>query len=276
MESVRLALSVLESIAATGPIGVSALARRLGEPKTTVHRSLLTLHEAGWIRSLDQSEEHGRRRLWTLSPKLLSLGQRAGYPYLRDMALPIMGELRDKTSETIHLMVHQDRVVVLIERLDSPQPLRIVRALGGRSPLHIASNGKAVLAHLSAQDQDAYLSRPLKASTTHTITNSSTLREELARVRKIGYAVSLGELDERIRAVAAPILAGNGNPIGSISISCPAQRLPDARIPQYGAWVRNAAKEISRVAGRWQLSKKATGVDHGNELPDPPPVDRCH
>src|SRR4051794_32068544 len=86
MESVRLALSLLENIAATGPIGVSALARKLGEPKTTVHRSLQTLHAAGWIRSLAQSAEHGRQRLWTLSPKLLSLAQSAGHPRLRDTA----------------------------------------------------------------------------------------------------------------------------------------------------------------------------------------------
>jgi IclR family acetate operon transcriptional repressor len=251
MESVRLALSVLENIAASGPIGVSALARKLGEPKTTVHRSLQTLHAAGWIRALDQSAEHGRQRLWTLSPKLLSLGQRAGHPRLRDTALPIMEELRNKTRETIHLMVPQDRVVVLIERLDSPQPLRIVRPLGGRSLLHVASNGKAVLAHLSAKEQDAYLARPLKASTPNTITDSTELRAQLERVRKNGYAVSLGELDEGVRAVAAPILAPSGAPMGSISISCPAQRLPDDRVAGYGALVRSAAEKISRLAKGW-------------------------
>lgn len=252
MESVRLALSVLENIAVTGPIGVSALARKLNEPKTTVHRSLLTLNAAGWIRSLDQTAEHGRQRLWTLSPKLLSLAQRAGHPRLRDTALPVMEELRNKTRETIHLMVPQDRVVVLIERLDSPQPLRIVRPLGGRSLLHVASNGKAVLAHLSAKEQDAYLARPLKASTPHTITDSTALRAELERVRKNGYAVSLGELDEGVRAVAAPILGASGAPIGSISISCPAQRLPDDRVARYGALVRSAAEEISRLAKGWR------------------------
>jgi IclR family transcriptional regulator, acetate operon repressor len=251
MESVRLALSLLENIAATGPIGVSALARKLREPKTTVHRSLQSLHAAGWIRSLDPSAEHGRQRLWTLSPKLLSLGQRAGNPRLRDTALPIMEELRSKTRETIHLMVPEDRVVVLIERLDSPQPLRIVRPLGGRTLLHVASNGKAVLAHLSVKEQDAYLARPLKATTQYTITDSNKLRAELDRVRKNGYAVSLGELDVCVRAVAAPILSPSGAPIGAISISCPAQRLPDDRVARYGALVRSAAEEISRLAKAW-------------------------
>lgn len=252
MDNVLLALSVLENMAATGPIGVSALARKLREPKTTVHRSLQTLHAAGWIRSLEQSSDHGRQRLWMLSPKLLSLGQRAGHPRLRDTALPIMEELRNKTRETIHLMVPQERVVVLIERLDSPQPLRIVRPLGGRSLLHIASNGKAVLAHLNEAEQEAYLARPLKASTPNTITDSGALREELERVRKNGYAVSLGELDEGVRAVAAPILAAGRVPIGSISISCPAQRLPDDRIARYGAMVRRAAEEISRLMHGWR------------------------
>ena len=247
MENVRLALSVLENIAAAGPISVSALARMLREPKTTVHRSLVTLHEAGWIRSV----EHGRQRLWTLSLKLVSLGQRAGHPRLRDAALPSMEALRNKTHETIHLMVPQDRMVVLIERLDSPQPLRIVRPLGGRSLLHVASNGKAVLASMSATEQEAYLTRPLKPSTRNTITDPEALRAELERIRKLGYAVSLGELDEGVRAVAAPILGVGAAPIGSISISCPAQRLPDELIPRYGGWVRSAAKEISQLAQAW-------------------------
>jgi IclR family transcriptional regulator, acetate operon repressor len=248
MESVRLALLVLESIAATGPIGVSALARQLNEPKTTVQRSLVTLHEAGWLRPVESAakSQSTRQRRWMLSLKMLSLGQRAGHARLREIALPIMEELRDKTRETIHLMVPQDRVVVLIERLDSPQPLRIVRALGGRAELHVASNGKAILAQQSALERESYLARALRASTPHTITDPHLLRAELEKIRKHGYAVSLGELDEGVRAVAASIVDSDARPIGSISISCPAQRLPDDRIPRYGTWVRAAAREISR------------------------------
>jgi IclR family acetate operon transcriptional repressor len=250
MESVRLALLVLESLATTGPIGVSALARKLDEPKTTVHRCLMTLHNAGWLRPIESPSKNppSRQRLWTLSLKMMSLGQRAGHPQLREIALPIMDELREKTRETIHLMVPQDRVVVLIERLDSPQALRIVRPLGGRSLLHVASNGKAILAFQSSVERDEYLARPLKASTPQTITDPDVLRAELEKIRRSGYAVSLGELDEGVRAVAAPILNSESRPIGSISISCPTQRLPDERIGRYGAWVRAAAKEISRLA----------------------------
>ena len=125
------------------------------------------------------------------------------------------------------------------------------RPLGGRSPLHVASNGKAVLASMSATEQEAYLTRPLKPSTRHTITDPEALRAELERIRKLGYAVSLGELDEGVRAVAAPILGVDAAPIGSISISCPAQRLPDELIPRYGGWVRSAAKEIRQLAQAW-------------------------
>ena len=257
IDSVQLALSVLERMAVGGPIGVSALARALNEPKTTVHRSLESLHEAGWIQEVDGPAQPGpRQRLWALSPRLLSLGQRAGQPRLRELALPIMEELRNKTHETIHLMVpHDERTVVLIERLDSPHPLRIVRALGGRSLLHVASNGKAVLAHQSSSEQEAYLARPLKASTPHTIVDPAALRSELARVRKLGYAVSMGELDEGVRAVAAAILGPDQRPLGSLSISCPAQRLPDERIARYGAWVRSAAKVISRLVAGGRLAK---------------------
>jgi DNA-binding IclR family transcriptional regulator len=125
--------------------------------------------------------------------------------------------------------------------------LRIVRALGGRSLLHVASNGKAVLAQRSAAELEAYLARPLKASTPNTIVDPEALRSELARVRACGYAVSLGELDEGVRAVASAIVGPDQRPLGSLSISCPAQRLPDQHIARYGAWVRAAAKEVSRL-----------------------------
>src|SRR5580693_6872120 len=158
MESVKTALRVLEQVAKMGQKGVSELARALGEPKSTVQRNLLTLHEAGWIKPLDQ---HGRRG-WMLSTKVVSLA-RTLEPVtgLRMHALPVLEKLREVTRETIHLTILDGDRVVLIERLDSPQALRTVRPLGGAGPLHASSNGKAMLAHLAAPRRHAYLAQPL-------------------------------------------------------------------------------------------------------------------
>ena len=244
MDSVRLALTLVEHIAANGPAGVSALARALDEPKSTVQRSLETLQDAGWLRSGPDLID-GRKRSWSLTSKLTSLTRDAGQARLREAALGQMEQLRQQTQETIHLMAPDRQGMVLIERLDSPQPLRIVRALGTHSPLHASSNGKAVLAFLPEAEREARLARPMAALTERTITDPDAMRAELKRIRRAGYAANRGELDNDVRAVAAPILDAAGRPIGSMSISCPASRLGDALIPVYGEMVAAACRAVA-------------------------------
>ena len=247
MESVKTALRVLELIAQSGSSGVSDLARALDEPKSTVQRNLVTLHEAGWIRPT----EPGLRRRWMLTTKVLMVARQLQLaPYIRDAALPVMDRLRTRTGETIHLVLREGERAVLIERLDSPQPLRTVRPLGASAPLHLNSNGKAILANLPEPEQAAYLARPLEALTPKSISDPVALGLELERTRKRGYAVNDGELDPHIRAVAAPIRSAAGQVFASLSISCPAQRLPDTLIDAYGEMVRAAGAEISVAIAR--------------------------
>ncbi len=241
MESVKTALRVLEAVAENPLIGVSELARRLGEPKTTIQRCLTTLHEAEYVRPVP-----GARRRWAITMRLLLVARHAqAEPRLREIAMPTMRRLRDETRETIHLMVPDGAEVVLIDRLDSPQPVRTVRQIGAHAPLHIASNGKAALAAMNEADCETYLRGPLATWTPHTITDPERLRGEIARVRQQGYAVSFGELDSEVHAVAAAILGQDGQPVATMSISCPASRLPKELIPRYGALVKQAAAEIS-------------------------------
>lgn len=244
MDNVKTALKVLEQVGASGQVGVSELSRLVGEPKSTIQRDLVTLHDAGWIRPVDLN---GRRR-WTLSSKVLALA-RGFQPALRlrEHALPVMEDLREKTRETIHLMLRDGNRVVLIERLDSPQTLRTVRQLGASAPLHATSNGKAVLAHLTDAERAAYIARPLEAFTAHTLTDPERLERNLQTIRSLGYSLGDRELDIDVRAVAAAILLPTAEPVASLSISCPAFRLTDEKIAPYGAWVRDAAASIGAL-----------------------------
>lgn len=247
MQSVKTALKVLEEVAAAGHAGVSELARVIGEPKSTIQRDLITLHEAGWIRPVEVA---GRRR-WILSSKVLGLARRFQPALrLREHALPAMEDLRALTQETIHLMLREGDRMVLIERLDSPQTLRTVRQLGASAPLHAASNGKAVLAYMSEPERAAYLARPLPAFTPRTITDPDVLTRDLETIRSRGYSLGDGELDLDVRAVAAAIRVETGEPVAALSISCPAFRFPDEKIAQYGEWVREAAARIGGATAK--------------------------
>lgn len=244
MESVKTALHVLELVAEAGAVGVSEIARRAGEPKSTIQRNLTTLHEAAWIRPVDS----GARRKWTLSTKVVVLAARVeAFPHLRQVALPVMEELRSRTQETVHLVLREGDHVVLIERLDSPQALRTVRALGSRAPLYVTANGKAVLSCLADAERDRYLSRDRKAWTKNTLTDRAHIESHLEMIRTQGYAFSDGELDLNVRAIAAPICTPDGEPVASLSISCPATRLPDELVARYGALAKKAAKRIETL-----------------------------
>jgi IclR family acetate operon transcriptional repressor len=246
MDSVKSVLRIIEAVATSPEIGVSDLARQLQQPKTTVQRGLMTLHEAGWIRPTNEP-----RRRWKITSKLFMLSRSAETEArLRRAALPIMQSLRDETQETTHLMVREERHLVLIERVDSPLALRTVRDLGSRSPLHTSANGKAFLAHLSTREQEEYLSGKLSALTENSKTDPDLIRKDLAQIRKLGYATNVGELDLHVHAVAAPVVNQDGRPIAALSISCPSSRLPVEKMPFFGEKVIAAARTVSqRLAG---------------------------
>ncbi|MFG1704324.1 IclR family transcriptional regulator [Nonomuraea sp. M3C6] len=236
MQNVINALRVLEEVAIRQPAGVGELARELRLPKSTVQRSLKTLHEAGWIRPAG-----GTVTRWQVTSKALQVGRRAELG-LRDAAMPVMEELRQRTGETIHLMVPEGDAVVLIERLETDKPLRIVLPLGIRLPLHASANGKAVLAHLG---------RPLAelpSYTETTITDPARLRAELEAVHLRGYADNRGEWRSDIAAVAAAVLGPDG-PVASLSISMPASRMPEELRVEYGKLVTQAARTLTDSLG---------------------------
>jgi|EndMetStandDraft_5_1072996.scaffolds.fasta_scaffold331811_1 IclR family acetate operon transcriptional repressor len=246
MDSVKSVLRIIEAVATSPEIGVSDLSRQLQQPKTTVQRGLMTLHEAGWIRPTNEP-----RRRWKITSKLFMLSRSAETEArLRRAALPIMQSLRDETQETTHLMVREERHLVLIERVDSPLALRTVRDLGSRSPLHTSANGKAYLAHLSAREQEDYLNGKLSALTENSKTDPDLIRKDLAQIRKLGYATNVGELDLHVHAVAAPVMNQEGRPIAALSISCPSSRLPIEKMPVFGEKVIAAARTVTmRLAG---------------------------
>jgi IclR family acetate operon transcriptional repressor len=240
MNSVKTALRVLEAVAAHQPAGLSDLTRRLGLPKSTVQRCLATLHDAGWIRP----GGHELTR-WVVTGRAFSVGsQVANTRNLREVALPALSDLQAVTLETIHLMVPDDAEMVLIERLDSAHELRTFKPLGSRAPLHATSNGKAVLAHLPAEEAGAYLSAHLEPVTTHTVTDPAALRGQLDTVRRRGYAINEGELHDGVTSIGAAIVS-DGRPVASLSISAPSSRLTPEKYTDYGNRVMAAAHQIA-------------------------------
>lgn len=245
MQNVLNALRTLEEVAERQPIGVAELARAMALPKSSVQRTLVTLHTAGWIRPTGEAATR-----WVVTTKALHVGRHATDELgLRDVALPVMEELRRRTDETVHLAVREGGRVVLVERLETSQPVRIILPLGQNLPLHASANGKAVLAADPVDAVERRIAEGLPEFTGTTITDPERLRTELAGARSRGYATNGGEWRSDVSAIAAAIIGEAGLPVASISVNLPTSRMTDEAGPAYGTLVHEAAQRISAALG---------------------------
>lgn len=243
MGSVATALAVLETVGEQQPVGVSDVARSLGIPKTTAHRMLQELKLLGWIRISGSDVPR-----WSLTSKVLTLaGQVVAVSDVRQLALPAMHELNERTGETIHLTVPDDGHVVLLDKVDSTHPVRAWSWVGGRAPIHVTASGKSILACLPEEEVRALLSSGLQQYTELKHRDVDALLVELAAVRTRGYALNPGEWRADVASCGAAVLDSTGRPVAALSISMPRHRFPEEKWARYGALVRDAALVASRA-----------------------------
>jgi IclR family transcriptional regulator, KDG regulon repressor len=213
-------------------------------PVSTVHRFLANLVSAGFL-NRDAEGTH------CLGIACFSIGQAAAVQLdIRRLSLPYLRELNQQTRETVHLTVRHGLSAVYVEKLDSPEPLRIHSRIGASVPLHCTAVGKVLLAYLPQDEQQRILPQlELKRLTSNSVGNMQELKTELLRVRRNGHALDIEEHELHIRCVAAPIWDHTGNVQSSLSITAPAFRMPVSRLRQLAPQIQAAGLKISAELG---------------------------
>ena len=89
----------------------------------------------------------------------------------------------------------------------------------------------------------------LSRLTPRTIVDRGDLRRELERTRSAGFAVAVEELELGLHAVAAPVFDATGACVAAVSVSGPAYRLPEPRLPEVGELCVAAAADVSARLG---------------------------
>ena len=229
-------LKVFERTAALQPIGVSALAREIGADKSAVQRDLMTLADAGWIRPATGA---GTGQ-WELTPHVLTL---ARPPHssgsLRQRARLALERLRSDTGETAYLTVpHGDQFVVL-DAQESRHMLRMVPPVGMVVPVRGSATARAILPYLPESEQARLLGEPL----------SDGMRGEFAATRSRGYALNDGDIEPSAVALASAILDRQGQPVGALVLTGPAERLDRARRDEIGQKLYREAQAPSEIQG---------------------------
>jgi len=228
-----------------GEAGVTELARSLGLHKSTASRLLATLERRGLV---EQDDETGKYRLGLVVIRLAERAERT--LDLRGIAMPELERLARLTHETTGLGVLQDDSVLAVAQVDGPNLVAMGDWTGRSTPLHCAAAGKVLLSSLAEREVLRIVRRGLEVCTDRTIVDLEPLLEELARIRRRGYATAIGEFESGLNAVAAPVHDARGNVIAAVDIWGPAFRITPGRVPELAAQVREAAAAISiRLGG---------------------------
>jgi DNA-binding IclR family transcriptional regulator len=222
-------------------ISLKEISEKAGLHPSTTHR---LLNDLATGRFVDRPQPGSYR----LGMRLLELGNLVKSRLnVRDAALVPMRELHKLIQQPVNLSMRQGDEIVYIERAYSERSgMQVVRAIGGRAPLHLTSVGKLFLAADDPQRVRAYATRTgLAGHTKNSLTQLAQLERELSKVRQYGNAHDNEELELGVRCMAAGIYDDQGKLVAGLSISAPASRLEEQWLPK----LQSTAHEISATLG---------------------------
>jgi IclR family KDG regulon transcriptional repressor len=230
------------------PLTLTEICHLVRLPKTTVFRYLQTLAHCGFV-THDRQED-----MYHLGARLFELGQLAGQQLrIRDVALPVMTELRERFNETVNLGILDGYDVVYVEMVESHHSLRMQATLGSRDPAYSTALGKAILAF--TDEPARHLPARLMPRTAFSLHTRTSVLQALAHARQVGYALDDQENEDGARCVGAPIFEYPGRVTAAISVSAPASRLGRDQVAEVAAALKEAAALISRQLGHVETNE---------------------
>ena len=241
IQSVDRAAALIKAIADSphSPT-VNELATACGLNRSTTWRLLATLDSHGLI------ERDPISQRYSLGYAFLRIAAGADVDPLVRRGRPVLEELARETGEATNLAVARRFSLVYVDQVDPPHVMA-PNWYGRTVPLHATSTGKAFLAFLPEEEQEAVLPRRLERHTATTITDRRKLGDELAAVRRDGYAICVGELEESLFGASAPVLSEQGRPLAIVSVWGTEHRLPRERLAAVGLRALDAADELKEL-----------------------------
>lgn len=217
-------------------VPVAELARRTELPRSTTHRLVDQLVAAGLL------ERDGSRV--TLGLRLFELGQLVPQQRtVRSAVSPYLHDLRDATRHTANLAIIDGPDMIYLDRVPWRTAAQLPFRPGGRHAAHATAMGKAIMAHLPAEQLDRMCRSGLPALTAATITARPALAAQLEEIRATGLSYDRGETQDGVFCVASPVFDLDGRVLGAISVTGMAG---PADVARCGPAVRNAALNLSR------------------------------
>jgi DNA-binding IclR family transcriptional regulator len=222
VNTLKKCVDILTLFADFGPVlSVAEIAERLHFPQSTTYRYISALKNHGLL-----EEDMRQPGYYHLGMKLLHLARSVTKQSLLNIALPVMEQISRQTGETVILSGLRQGQGICLEKVEGHHALRVSHERGAVFPLHAGASGKALLAYLDEDEQNAILQRvELTRFSETTITDPKKLKVELKRIREQGYAESDGEVIQGTYGIGVPLFSASGGIVAVLSVSAPRHRL---------------------------------------------------
>ncbi len=219
------------------------LQKKVKIPKTTLYRILKTLISKDFVIYENKKYKLGYGLL-SFTKKIIS-----EIP-LREIANPYLKKICQKTKETVELIIPVNNEILYIDKIESPQSIKLVAQIGSKyKTLHASAPGKILLAYDRKVFEEFLKKTKLEKITSKTITDKYRLKKEIEKIRKNGWSYDDGEARIDVRRIAAPIFNYEGKLIGIIGIAGPSYRINDKKVREFGKFLKEVCDEISEKLG---------------------------
>jgi DNA-binding IclR family transcriptional regulator len=249
IQSVARALSILELFNDRRiELSTNEIAALTGLNRGTTYRFCRTLLSLGYL-------EETRLSVFRPGIRCISLAQAAlGSREIVQVAMPFLERLRDSVRATVNMTLLDGTDIVYVARLLNSDLVTLRIGVGTRMPAYATSLGRSILAFLPESESSAILDRSeLQAFTPWTLVSREAIENDLAAIRRHGYAYNDQGLAPGLRGVAAPILDASGRPIASVNVSIARPLTAREVAKELGPAVIAAARDIGARATELHL-----------------------
>jgi DNA-binding IclR family transcriptional regulator len=240
--SVDRALNLLELLGSTtAGMNLSMISRKLDIPKSSAYYLVATLAKRNLVRRSPSG------RVYSLGTNALTFAKKDPAELdLKTLCSPYVQSISNKLGMTAQIGIREGAEARIIDRSET-YGLRLDSWVGRHFDLHCTAIGKALISCLpDAEIETLFRSRGLPKHNQNTICSLELLKNQLAEVRRHGFATDDEEHELGVRCVASPIFNPSGGVVAAICAFSPATRIPCSQMPNIGLEVTNAASEIAR------------------------------
>ncbi|MBZ0163329.1 MAG: IclR family transcriptional regulator [Notoacmeibacter sp.] len=235
VKSVQRAAAIIKLLAREATAGwrLSDIAQAAGLGKTTTHRLLSALADAGFVY---QSPE---TRRYFLGYEIVRLGHQATRYDIAELARPSLLRLARETGDTIFISVREGLDALCLDRQVGDFPIKTLTLdIGDRRPLGVGAGSLALLAFLPDEEVSEVIASNVRRLETYPRFDPDELTDLTAQTRHQGYSFNDGRIVSAMCAVGVPVFDPRGRVIASISGAAIRERMGPDRV----AWIVSLLK----------------------------------